>query len=123
MSTRAQIGAVGARILLVDDNADMREYLHGLLAEPYVVETAADGRAALESVRSHRPELILTDVIMPVMDGFELLRAMRADPSISAIPVILLAPRAGEEPGIVGLEAGAGRHAVRVSTLTAADSG
>lgn len=98
---------VGARILIADDNADMREYLRDLLEPYYAVETAADGEQALAAVRRAHADLILSDVMMPRLDGFALLRALRADESLRSIPVILLSARAGEESRIEGLAAGA----------------
>ncbi len=96
------------RVLLVDDNADLREYVQGLLsAVGYQVEIAGDGEAALEMIRAARPDLVLTDVMMPRMNGFELLAAIRADPELGDLPVIMLSARAGEEAQGEGLEAGA----------------
>lgn len=105
-------GAIGeqsksSRILLADDNADMREYVYRLLSPYYSMETVADGEAVLERVRKNRPDLIITDVMMPKLDGFELLKILRADEKIATIPVILLSARAGEEARSEGMEAGA----------------
>jgi signal transduction histidine kinase len=97
----------GARILLADDNADMRGYLKGLLAPRYEVEAVADGEAALAAARRRRPDLVLSDVMMPALDGFGLVRALRADPALRGIPVILLSARVGEEARIEGLDSGA----------------
>jgi signal transduction histidine kinase len=97
----------GARILVADDNADLREYLTRLLAPPYQVEAVSDGVAALAAVRAAPPDLVLSDVMMPRLDGFGLLRALREDPATRALPVILLSARAGDESRIEGLEAGA----------------
>jgi signal transduction histidine kinase len=97
----------GARILIADDNADMREYLHDLLAPYYSVETVADGQEALAAIARQRPDLVLSDVMMPRIDGFGLLKALRADASLRTIPLILLSARAGEESRIEGLAAGA----------------
>ena len=96
-----------ARIVLADDNADMRDYVRRLLAPRYDVETVADGEAALAAIRNVRPDLLLTDVMMPRMDGFELLRNIRADEALKSLPVVLLSARAGEEARIEGIEAGA----------------
>lgn len=96
-----------SRILLADDNADMREYVYRLLSQYYSIETVADGEALLERVRKNRPDLIITDVMMPKLDGFELLKTLRADEKIATIPVILLSARAGEEARSEGMEAGA----------------
>jgi PAS domain S-box-containing protein len=100
-------GSSGGRILVADDNADMRDYLHDLLSPFYQMREVANGEEALEAVRTERPDLILSDVMMPRLDGFGLLKALRADESLRAIPVILLSARAGEESRIEGLEAGA----------------
>ena len=97
------------RILLADDNADMRAYVAGILARGgYDVEAVEDGAAALAAARrGPLPDLILTDVMMPGLDGFALLREVRADPAMEGLPVILLSARAGEEARIDGLAAGA----------------
>ncbi|HBE34869.1 MAG TPA: histidine kinase, partial [Cyanobacteria bacterium UBA11368] len=69
-----------ARILLVDDNADIRDYLTRILSDRFQVEAVADGAAALAAATERVPDLVLSDVMMPGLDGFELLRALRADP-------------------------------------------
>jgi PAS domain S-box-containing protein len=97
----------GKRILVVDDNADMREYVSRLLGTTLTVETASDGLEALELIRKHPPDLVLSDVMMPRMDGFELLQTLRNDPATKTMPVILLSARAGEEARIAGLSVGA----------------
>ena len=99
--------AAGTRILVADDNADMRGYIGRLLGERYSVETVADGAAALERAREALPDLILSDVMMPGLDGLALLAALRADERTRGIPVIFLSARAGEESRIAGLAAGA----------------
>ncbi|MGN6566069.1 MAG: ATP-binding protein [Thermomicrobiales bacterium] len=104
---------VGGRVLLADDNADMRQYVARLLGQRYTVETAPDGAAALAAALAQPPDLVLTDVMMPRLDGFQLLRALRADPRTSAIPVILLSARAGEEAQVEGLDTGADDYLVK----------
>ncbi len=105
---RAFAPAHGDRVLLADDNADMRAYVRRLLIEQgYVVEAVSDGQAALAAARRTPPDLILSDVMMPGLDGFGLLRALRADPPLRAVPVVLLSARAGEEAQVEGLDAGA----------------
>jgi signal transduction histidine kinase/DNA-binding response OmpR family regulator len=103
----------GARVLIADDNADMREYLARLLGERWQVELAADGVSALALARRQCPDLILTDVMMPKLDGFGLLRELRGDPALAQTPVILLSARAGEESRVEGLEAGADDYLVK----------
>ncbi len=104
------------RILLADDNADMRGYIRGLLAQRYEVITVADGEAAVAAARESSVDLVLTDVMMPRLDGFGLLRALRQDSLTSTIPVILLSARAGEESRVEGLEAGADDYLVKPFT-------
>ncbi|MCX5258618.1 SpoIIE family protein phosphatase [Streptomyces canus] len=96
-----------ARLLVVDDNADMRAYLTQLLQPDYDVLLAADGRAALEMALAQPVEMVLSDVMMPRMDGFELVRALRADPRTARLPIVLLTARAGEEESVQGRHAGA----------------
>ena len=95
------------RVLLVDDNPDMRSYVAELLRPYYRVEQALDGQDGLEQALRHPPDLVLSDVMMPRLDGFGLLRGLRADPRTRSVPVILLSARAGEESSIEGLDAGA----------------
>ncbi len=105
--------ATGARILLADDNADMRLYVRGLLAQHWTVETAADGREALEKALEAPPDLVLSDVMMPHLDGFGLLQELRGHPETSTIPVILLSARAGEESKVEGLGRGADDYLIK----------
>jgi signal transduction histidine kinase/DNA-binding response OmpR family regulator len=102
-----------AHIIVADDNADMRDYLRRLLCARWTVTVAADGAAALEAAQDTRPDLILTDVMMPNLDGFGLLRALRADPSLCTVPVVMLSARAGEEARIEGIQAGADEYLVK----------
>jgi signal transduction histidine kinase/DNA-binding response OmpR family regulator len=101
------------RILLADDNADMRKYLSRLLSERYLVRTAPDGEAALAAIRSEPPDLVLADVMMPRLDGLGLIAHLRADPATSRLPVILLSARAGEESRVEGMEVGADDYMVK----------
>jgi PAS domain S-box-containing protein len=102
-----------ARILLADDNSDMREYVRRLLAANYEVEAVADGEAALQAAREQPPDLVLSDVMMPKLDGFGLLKALREDERLATIPVILLSARAGEETRVEGMEAGADDYLIK----------
>jgi len=102
-----------SRVLIVDDNADMREHLIRLLAKWWDVEAASDGLAALEAARQNIPDLVLADVMMPRLDGIGLLTALRSDPKLSDILVILLSARAGEEARIEGLNVGADDYLVK----------
>ncbi len=101
------------RVVLADDNADLREYARRLLSEHYDVHVVADGQAALEAARELRPDLIVSDVMMPRLDGFGLIREVRADPQLRATPIVLLSARAGEESRIEGLDRGADDYLVK----------
>ncbi len=103
----------GVRILWADDNADMRDYVSRILSPHWTVTAVADGLAALESARRDPPSLVLADVMMPRLDGFGLLRALRADERTRATPVILLSARAGEEAKVEGLDAGADDYLIK----------
>jgi PAS domain S-box-containing protein len=96
-----------ARILLADDNADMREYVRRLLEAHCEVEAVSNGKAALHAAKANPPDLILSDVMMPEMDGFELLAALRGNSDLQRIPIIMLSARAGEEAKVEGLQVGA----------------
>ncbi|MDQ2843550.1 MAG: PAS domain-containing protein [Acidobacteriota bacterium] len=100
-------------VLIADDNGDMREYLTRILQEHYRITAVRDGGAAWQKVLDEAPDLILSDVMMPVMNGFELLREVRNHPESKTIPIILLSARAGEESRIEGLDAGADDYLVK----------
>jgi PAS domain S-box-containing protein len=111
-----QAGGETPRILVVDDNADIRRYVSELLSEDYVVETAVDGQDGLDRARTHPPDLVLTDVMMPRMDGFALLAALQEEPATVGVPVVMLSARAGEEGTVEGLDAGADDYLVKPFT-------
>ena len=100
-------------VLVADDNADMRQYIVRLLGEHFRTEAVSDGEAALAAARAQVPDLILTDVMMPRLDGFGLLQALRADPRTGGVPVIMLSARAGEESRIEGMQEGADDYLVK----------
>ena len=102
-----------ARIVLADDNADMRDYVRRLLGNRWAVEAVRDGMQALEAVRRRGADLVVTDVMMPELDGFGLLRALRGDEATQQIPVLMLSARAGEEMRLEGLQAGADDYLVK----------
>ncbi len=101
------------RVILADDNADMREYVGRLLRERYEVIAVPDGVAALDAARAELPDLILSDVMMPRLDGFGLVREIRSDANTRSIPVILISARAGEESRVEGLSDGADDYLVK----------
>jgi PAS domain S-box-containing protein len=102
-----------ATILLADDNADMRDYVRRILERHWTVEAVEDGEKALAVARERKPDLVLTDVMMPVLDGFGLLRELRKDGRTKSTPVLMLSARAGEEARLDGLEAGAEDYLVK----------
>ncbi len=106
--------ASAERLLVVDDNADMRVYLTRLLGRRWQVRAVSDGAEALEAVAQHPPpDLIVSDVMMPRVDGFALIAALRAVPATRSIPVLLVSARAGEEARIESLRAGADDYVVK----------
>jgi signal transduction histidine kinase len=105
-----------ARVLVVDDNADMREYIARLLGDRWTIDGEGDGLRALESARARPPDVIVADVMMPGLDGFQLVEALRHDERTRSIPVILVSARAGEEARIEGLESGADDYLVKPFT-------
>jgi len=111
---QGRVAARGAlRVLLADDNRDMREYLARLLGEEWDVEAVADGLAALEAARRDPPALVLADVMMPGLDGFELVCELRADARTRHIAIVMLSARAGEEARVDGLDAGADDYLIK----------
>lgn len=101
------------KLLVVDDNADMRNYICKLLQGTYRVVTATNGREALEKLSADTFQLVLSDIVMPEMDGIELLKRIKGDPATVRIPVILLSARAGEEAMIEGYEIGADDYLIK----------
>jgi DNA-binding response OmpR family regulator len=100
-------GAAKGTVLVVDDNADVRAFVRSHLTSHYHVLEAADGETGLALIRRHHPDLVLSDVMMPKLDGYALCRAVKADEDLRHIPVILLTAKAGETDRIQGLEGGA----------------
>jgi len=112
----ARTGVARPRVLLADDNADMRGYVTHLLADSYEVTAVPDGQVALEAALAAPPDLVLSDMMMPRLDGAGLLKALRADERTRRLPVILLSARAGEEASVQGLDAGADDYLVKPFT-------
>jgi PAS domain S-box-containing protein len=102
-----------ARIVLADDNADMRDYLRRLLASRYEIDAVADGEAALAAIARCKPDLVLSDIMMPRLDGMQLVANLRSEPATSTLPIILLSARAGEESRIEGMQAGADDYLIK----------
>jgi PAS domain S-box-containing protein len=95
------------RLLFVEDEATLREHLAERLSDEYVVDTAGNGNDALLAVMRAKPALVVTDIVMPDMDGVELLKTLRQSPGTRAIPVLLISGRAPEDQRIEGFEEGA----------------
>ncbi|HWJ28794.1 MAG TPA: response regulator, partial [Flavisolibacter sp.] len=100
-------------ILLADDNADMREYITRLLSPAYHVVAVENGKKAITKINAQIPDLILSDVMMPEMDGFELVRKLKSNTRFARIPILLLSARAGEEATLEGLQTGADDYLVK----------
>jgi signal transduction histidine kinase len=105
------------RILLVEDNDELRGFVAQRLSSRYQVDEAADGAAGLAAARQSTPDLVVSDVMMPEMDGYELCRRLRSDPDLATVPVILLTARAGSEAVVEGLEVGADDYVVKPFAL------
>jgi PAS domain S-box-containing protein len=101
------------RILVVDDNPDMRRYLERTISAHWRVEVAEDGLVALAKARRNPPDLVLSDIMMPKLDGIALLRELRADPRTGTVPIVVLSARAGEEAALAGLGTGADDYLVK----------
>lgn len=100
-------------VLVVDDNADMRRHIERLLHDQFNVVTAGNGMEALHELKQHAVDLVVSDVMMPVMDGISLMKAIRNEPKTTDIPVILVSARAGEEAKVEGYELGADDYLVK----------
>jgi PAS domain S-box-containing protein len=99
-----EVARSAGRVLVADDNADLRGYISRLLsAHGYVVESVPNGRAALNALHTALPDILVTDVMMPELDGIGLVREIRADASLRELPVIMLSARAGVDAKIEGL--------------------
>ena len=112
-SAAATPPTVPGTVLLAEDNQDMREYVTRLLSAHWDVHAVSDGAAALAASQHDVPDVVVTDVMMPGLDGFSLLRALRADPRTADVPVIMLSARAGEEARVEGLQRGADDYLVK----------
>lgn len=97
----------GDDVLIVEDNPDVQRYVSSVLGEAFEVRTVSDGVEALASIEQRIPDVIVSDVMMPNMDGFELVRRIKNVPSLARVPIILLTARAGVDAAVEGLDAGA----------------
>jgi len=113
ISERAFSDAPRRRLLVADDNAEMRAFMRRLLIDRYDVEVVANGRDALDAARRTRPDLLITDIVMPHLDGFGLLKAIRSDAGLRMLPTIVLTERGEVDSRVEGLEAGADDYLVK----------
>ena len=104
-------------VLVVDDNSDLRAFLSRQLSKKFRVETAVDGLDGLEKARKRAPSLVVADVMMPRMDGYELCRQLKQDAGLASIPVILVTAKAGPEAIVEGLETGADDYVTKPFSL------
>ncbi|KAI8457393.1 hypothetical protein BY996DRAFT_6411686 [Phakopsora pachyrhizi] len=107
------LSTVGSSILIADDNSDMRRFLMSVLSRYFVVKEASNGLEAFRLAKVHQPDLVLTDVMMPGIDGFQLLKKLKEDSETAGISVILLSACAGSENRIEGLSQGADDYLVK----------
>ena len=115
-SSHGEAAALKPIVLLVDDNSDMRDYVAGLLSARFRVIAAENGRRALVEMAREKPDLVLTDIMMPEIDGFALLAAIRQNPATRTVPIIMLSARAGEEARVEGMDAGADDYLIKPFT-------
>ena len=113
ISRRASSDQGHPLVLVVDDNADMCSHIRSILSVNFDVVTAGNGRDALKKIKERQPDVVLTDIMMPVMDGVELLKELKSNKTTANIPVILLTARAGEESKIEGWGMGADDYLVK----------
>ena len=104
-------------VLIIDDNNDIRTYLRTVLSESYNVSEASDGKSGLELARRIVPDIILSDIMMPIMDGLEFCQELKTDKAISHIPVILLTARNLDEQRAEGYEHGADAYIAKPFSL------
>ncbi len=113
-TTSPPVPGTTPRVLIADDNADMRDYVARMLRnDGYLVDAVTDGQQALDAVRTELPDMVVSDVMMPRLDGLQLVAALRSDPRTAAVPVLMLSARAGQEAAIEGLQAGADDYLVK----------
>src|ERR1700759_339101 len=102
-----EIDGIKPRLLFVEDEATLRDHLADKLSDQYIVDTAGNGNEALLAVMRAKPALVVSDIVMPDMDGVELLKTLRQSRGTRAIPVLLISGRAADEHRIEGFEQGA----------------
>ena len=109
---------VSTRLLIVEDNTDLRSFLKSILQNDYEIIEAANGREGLERAQACQPDFILTDVMMPEMDGLEMVHHIKADSNISHIPIVILSAKASLDDRIEGLKAGVNDYITKPFSAT-----
>ncbi|MDC0674318.1 ATP-binding protein [Nannocystis radixulma] len=95
------------RLVVAEDNPDMASYIAGILGDDYAIELVSNGAEALRAVQARRPDVVLSDIMMPEMDGYELVARLKRDQSLRDVPVVLLSAKASRDETVRGLEVGA----------------
>ena len=106
------------RLLIVEDNEDLLDFLVSILEKEYIVRTATNGREGIKRVQEEQPDFILTDVMMPEMNGLEMVHHIKADPDTSHIPIIILSAKASIDDRIEGLKAGVNDYITKPFSAT-----
>lgn len=106
------------RLLIVEDNDDLRQFLSGILQSDYDVSQATNGREGLEKAKTEQPDFILTDVMMPEMNGLEMVHQIKADLNISHIPIVILSAKASMDDRLEGLKAGVNDYITKPFSAT-----
>jgi CheY-like chemotaxis protein/anti-sigma regulatory factor (Ser/Thr protein kinase) len=115
--TSAEAAGGRLRVLIADDNADLRAYLATMLAGKYAVDTVSDGAALVAAARAQQPDVIVSDARMPFIDGFEAARMLREDPLTAGIPIVLLSGSGAAESADAALDAGVDDYLVKPFTV------
>ncbi len=100
-------------VLVVEDNADIRDYIAENLSDGFIVETAGNGKAGLKRAFKNIPDLVITDIVMPKMDGIELCKNLKTDEKTSHIPVVMLTGKSGFDDRLQGIETGADAYLIK----------
>ena len=106
------------KLLIVEDNDDLRQFLVSILQSDYEMMQACNGREGLEKAQAEQPDFILTDVMMPEMDGLEMVHRIKADQNISHIPIVILSAKASMDDRLEGLRAGVNDYITKPFSAT-----
>lgn len=106
-SNQTKLRSSGYHVLVVEDNESIRHLLRDRLSNEFIIETACDGAVALEKLKESRFDLVITDIMMPVMDGMELCKRVKEDPDLSSIPIVFITAKNDLDSKVKGLQMGA----------------